>query len=150
MTLGTFACILAMQRGDEMIEDIDQLAGLSQNNLPMAFVLAMLMFSLAGIPPLAGFWAKVYVFLPAVKAGLYPARHHRCDRQRHRRLLLPAHRQDHVLRRTPGKIRTDLRQTRFGDGLGAAVHFRLRYSSVGNTDYRRCGSCREISATVTR
>lgn len=72
MTLGTFACILAMQRGDEMIEDIDQLAGLSQNNLPMAFVLAMLMFSLAGIPPLAGFWAKVYVFLPAVKAGLYP------------------------------------------------------------------------------
>ena len=72
MTLGTFACILAMQRGDEMIEDIDQLAGLSQTNLPMAFVLAMLMFSLAGIPPLAGFWAKVYVFLPAIQAGLYP------------------------------------------------------------------------------
>ncbi|MCH9806442.1 MAG: NADH-quinone oxidoreductase subunit NuoN [Alphaproteobacteria bacterium] len=72
MTLGTFACILAMQRGDEMIEDIDQLAGLSQNNLPMAFVLAMLMFSLAGIPPLAGFWGKLYVFLPAINAGLYP------------------------------------------------------------------------------
>jgi len=72
MTLGTFACILAMQRGDEMIEDIDQLAGLAQNNLTMAFVLAMLMFSLAGIPPLAGFWAKVYVFWPAVQAGLYP------------------------------------------------------------------------------
>ena len=72
MTLGTFACILAMQRGQDMIEDIDQLAGLAQNNLPMAFVLAMLMFSLAGIPPLAGFWAKVYVFWPAIKAGLYP------------------------------------------------------------------------------
>ncbi len=72
MTLGTFACILAMQRGDEMIEDIDQLAGLAQNNLLLAFTLAMLMFSLAGIPPLAGFWAKVYVFWPAVQAGLYP------------------------------------------------------------------------------
>jgi NADH-quinone oxidoreductase subunit N len=72
MTLGTFACILAMRRGDEMIEDIDQLAGLAQNNLPLAFTLGMLMFSLAGIPPLAGFWAKVYVFWPAIKAGLYP------------------------------------------------------------------------------
>lgn len=72
MTLGTFACILAMQRGDEMIEEIDQLAGLAQNNLLMAFTLAMLMFSLAGIPPLAGFWAKVYVFWPAIEAGLYP------------------------------------------------------------------------------
>ncbi|MEQ8825626.1 MAG: NADH-quinone oxidoreductase subunit NuoN [Filomicrobium sp.] len=72
MTLGTFACILAMQRGDDMIEEIDQLAGLAQNNLPMAFALAMLMFSLAGIPPLAGFWAKVYVFWPAIQAGLYP------------------------------------------------------------------------------
>ncbi|MFA9472997.1 MAG: NADH-quinone oxidoreductase subunit NuoN [Filomicrobium sp.] len=72
MTLGTFACILSMQRGDEMVEDIDQLAGLAQNNLLLAFTLAMLMFSLAGIPPLAGFWAKVYVFWPAVQAGLYP------------------------------------------------------------------------------
>ena len=72
MTLGTFACILAMQRGDEMVEEIDQLAGLAQTNLPMAFTLGMLMFSLAGIPPLAGFWAKVYVFWPAIQAGLYP------------------------------------------------------------------------------
>lgn len=72
MTLGAFACILAMQRGDEMIEEIDQLAGLAQNNLLMAFAFGMLMFSLAGIPPLAGFWAKVYVFWPAIKAGLYP------------------------------------------------------------------------------
>jgi len=72
MTLGTFACILAMRRGDEMIEDIDQLSGLAQTNLPMAFTLAMLMFSLAGIPPLAGFFAKFYVFGAAVEAGLYP------------------------------------------------------------------------------
>ncbi|MEO1282473.1 MAG: NADH-quinone oxidoreductase subunit NuoN [Pseudomonadota bacterium] len=71
MTLGTFACILAMRRGDQMVEDIDELAGLSQNNLPMAFVLATLMFSLAGIPPLAGFWGKFYVFAAAMKEGLY-------------------------------------------------------------------------------
>lgn len=72
MTLGTFACVLAMRRGGEPVEDIDQLAGLAQTNLGMAAVLGVLMFSLAGIPPLAGFWAKWYVFLPAIKAGLYP------------------------------------------------------------------------------
>jgi len=72
MTLGTFACILAMRRKDEMVEDIPELAGLAQTNLPMAFVLAMLMFSLAGIPPLAGFWGKFYVFAAAIKAELYP------------------------------------------------------------------------------
>lgn len=72
MTLGTFAVILAMRRGDDMIEEIDQLSGLAQTNLPMAFTMAMLMFSLAGIPPLAGFFAKLYVFGAAVEAGLYP------------------------------------------------------------------------------
>ena len=72
MTLGTFACILAMRRGEAMVEDVTELAGLSQNNLPMAFLLAMLLFSLAGIPPLAGFFAKFYVFLAAIQAGLYP------------------------------------------------------------------------------
>jgi len=72
MTLGTFACILAMRRNDEMIEEIDQLSGLAQTNLPMAFTFGMLMFSLAGIPPLAGFFAKLYVFGAAVQAGLYP------------------------------------------------------------------------------
>ena len=71
MTLGTFACILAMRRGDASIEDIDQLAGLAQRSPGMAFALAMLMFSFAGIPPLAGFFAKFYVFLPAISAGLY-------------------------------------------------------------------------------
>ena len=52
-----------------MVEDIDELAGLAQTNLGMAIVLAILMFSLAGIPPLAGFFAKFYVFLAAVKEG---------------------------------------------------------------------------------
>ena len=54
-----------------MTEDIDELSGLAQNNLALATVLAILMFSLAGIPPLAGFFAKLYVFLAAIKAGLY-------------------------------------------------------------------------------
>jgi len=71
MTLGTFACILAMRRNGRMVEDIDQLSGLSSTSPLMAFLLAMLVFSLAGIPPLAGFFAKFYVFLAAIHAGLY-------------------------------------------------------------------------------
>ncbi|MEX2319533.1 MAG: NADH-quinone oxidoreductase subunit NuoN [Bauldia sp.] len=71
MTLGTFACILSMRRGDEMVENIDDLAGLSRTSPVMAFMLGMLLFSLAGIPPLAGFFAKFYVFLAAIQAGLY-------------------------------------------------------------------------------
>jgi len=71
MTLGTFACILAMRRDGRMVEDIDQLSGLSSTSPLMAFMLAMLLFSLAGIPPLAGFFAKFYVFLAAIHTGLY-------------------------------------------------------------------------------
>ena len=71
MTLGTFACILAMRRKGRMVEDIDQLSGLSSTSPMMAFLLAMLLFSLAGIPPLAGFFAKFYVFLAAINSGLY-------------------------------------------------------------------------------
>ncbi len=71
MTVGAFACILAMQGKDGMHEDIGSLAGLAKNNLPMAFVLAMILFSMAGIPPLAGFFAKFYVFAAAIDAKLY-------------------------------------------------------------------------------
>jgi NADH-quinone oxidoreductase subunit N len=71
MTLGAFACILAMRRADGAVEEIDELAGLAQHNLPMAFILAMLLFSLAGVPPLAGFFAKFFVFLAAINAKLY-------------------------------------------------------------------------------
>ncbi len=70
MTLGTFACILSMRRAEGMVEGIDELAGLSKNQPMVAFLLAMLMFSMAGIPPLAGFFAKFYVFAAAVNAGL--------------------------------------------------------------------------------
>lgn len=71
MTLGTFACILSMRRKIGMVEEIGDLAGLAATNPGMAFFLAMLLFSLAGVPPLAGFFAKFYVFLAAIKAGLY-------------------------------------------------------------------------------
>jgi NADH-quinone oxidoreductase subunit N len=71
MTLGAFACILAMRRAGDAVETISDLAGLARTNGPMAFLFAMLLFSLAGIPPLAGFFAKFYVFLAAIKAGLY-------------------------------------------------------------------------------
>ena len=70
--IGIFACILAMRRGEHMVENISDLAGLARTRPAYAFVFAMLMFSLAGIPPLAGFFAKFYVFLAAVNAGLYP------------------------------------------------------------------------------
>jgi NADH-quinone oxidoreductase subunit N len=71
MTLGSFACVIAMRRGGRQVEEIDDLAGLARTDRGLAFVLAMLMFSLAGIPPLAGFFAKYFVFLAAVQAGLY-------------------------------------------------------------------------------
>jgi NADH-quinone oxidoreductase subunit N len=72
MTLGSFAAVLAMRRADEMDETIGSLAGLSQTNLPLAVAFAALLFSMAGIPPLAGFFAKFYVLDAAIKAGLTP------------------------------------------------------------------------------
>src|SRR5246500_1458629 len=71
MTLGTFAVILSMRRATGMVENVDQLAGLARTHPTMAFFMAMLLFSMAGIPPLAGFFAKFYVFVAAIHAGLY-------------------------------------------------------------------------------
>lgn len=72
MTLGAFAVVLCMRRESGPVEGIDDLAGLATTNPGMAATLAIMMFSLAGIPPLAGFWGKYYVFLAAVKANLWP------------------------------------------------------------------------------
>ena len=71
MTLGVFAVILSMRRDGKFVATIGDLAGLARTHPTMAFFMAMLLFSLAGIPPLAGFFAKFYVFLAAIKAGLY-------------------------------------------------------------------------------
>lgn len=70
MTLGTFACILSLRRSDAMFENISDLSGLARTHPMMAFCLAMMMFSLAGIPPLAGFFAKFAVFNAAIQANL--------------------------------------------------------------------------------
>src|SRR5260221_3322801 len=71
MTLGAFACTLSMRRDGQMVEQIADLAGLARTKPTMAFLFAMLLFSLAGIPPLAGFFAKFYVFLAAIKAVVF-------------------------------------------------------------------------------
>lgn len=70
-TVGVFACVLAMRRNGRQVEEIADLAGLGRTNKLMAFVMSMLMLSLAGIPPLAGFFGKLFVFLAAVKSGLF-------------------------------------------------------------------------------
>jgi NADH-quinone oxidoreductase subunit N len=71
MNLGTFACILCMRQKDVMVEEIEDLKGLSKTHPMMALALAIFMFSMAGIPPLAGFFGKLYIFLSAIEAGLY-------------------------------------------------------------------------------
>jgi NADH-quinone oxidoreductase subunit N len=73
MTLGSFLCMLQMRDKDgQPIESIASLSGLSQSRKGLAAALAIFMFSLAGIPPLFGFWAKFVVFDAAVAAGLLP------------------------------------------------------------------------------
>ena len=71
MTLGAFAVILAIKRDGQAFEEISDFAGLSRTNPLLAFFFAMFLFSLAGAPPLAGFFAKWYVFVAAIKAGLF-------------------------------------------------------------------------------
>jgi NADH-quinone oxidoreductase subunit N len=70
MTLGSFACVIAMRRNGRQVEAIADLSGLARTDKTLALVLALLMFSLAGIPPLAGFFAKYFVFMAAIKANL--------------------------------------------------------------------------------
>lgn len=69
MSLGAFGCVLLMQRDGVAVENIEELGGASRQHPLFAALLAILMFSLAGIPPLAGFFGKFYVFLAAMKAG---------------------------------------------------------------------------------
>jgi NADH-quinone oxidoreductase subunit N len=70
MTVGTWAVILCMRRRGRMLEGISDLAGLSQSQPGLALALAIFMFALSGVPPTAGFFAKLYVFLAAINAQL--------------------------------------------------------------------------------
>ena len=70
MTVGTFGVVLALRRRGQSLEQIDDFAGLGNDQPMLALATAIFMFSLAGIPPLAGFFGKLYVFIAAVEAGL--------------------------------------------------------------------------------
>lgn len=71
ISVGAFACVLHMRRKGEYLEDISELAGLAESRPRLAAVLALFMLSMAGIPPLAGFFGKFYVFLAAIESELY-------------------------------------------------------------------------------
>jgi NADH-quinone oxidoreductase subunit N len=71
MSLGAFACIIAMRRDGKQVERIADLGGLAKTDLGLATLLAIFMFSMAGIPPFAGFFGKLYVFLAAVQSGMW-------------------------------------------------------------------------------
>jgi NADH-quinone oxidoreductase subunit N len=72
MNVGVFAFILTMERDGQPVESVPDLAGLSRTRPAQALAIAILMFSLAGLPPLVGFFAKFFVFKAAVDAGLVP------------------------------------------------------------------------------
>ena len=71
MNVGTFTCILSMRQNGQAVEDIDDLAGFGKTHPRMGFAMLIFMFSMAGIPPLAGFFGKLYVFLAAIQEGLF-------------------------------------------------------------------------------
>ena len=71
MTVGTFGCIMAMRRKGHQVEQIADLAGLAGRDPLLALAFSVFMFSMAGIPPLSGFFGKLYVFLAAVQGGLW-------------------------------------------------------------------------------
>ena len=71
MNLGLFSCLLMMKRNNEYYEDIEDLSGLSKNHPLLSVSLLVILFSLAGIPPLAGFFAKFYIFKSVLEQSMY-------------------------------------------------------------------------------
>jgi len=71
MNLGAFGCIFMMKRENVYYENINDLSGLSKNHPILAFSFLIILFSLAGIPPLAGFFAKFYIFMSVIEAQMY-------------------------------------------------------------------------------
>ena len=96
MTLGAFGMILLLSRAGFEAEELDDFRGLNQRSRWFAFVMLVIMFSLAGIPPAVGFLAKLAVLQAALRGGLRLARRLRRADERDRRVLLPAHREAHV------------------------------------------------------
>ena len=71
MNLGLFSCLLMLKRNDQYYETLDDLSGLSKNHPLLSLSLLVILFSLAGIPPLAGFFAKFYVFMAVIEQSMY-------------------------------------------------------------------------------
>jgi NADH-quinone oxidoreductase subunit N len=71
MNLGLFSCLLMMKRNEKYFETIDDLSGLSKNHPVLSLSLLVILFSLAGIPPLAGFFAKFYIFKSVIEQSMY-------------------------------------------------------------------------------
>jgi len=71
MNLGIFACVFLMKRDGKYCEDLNDLSGISKSNPILSISLLIILFSLAGIPPLAGFFAKFYVFIAVIESKMY-------------------------------------------------------------------------------
>jgi len=71
MNLGLFSCLFMMKRNNEYFEDIEDLSGLSKNHPLLSLSFLIILFSLAGIPPLAGFFAKFYIFKSVLEQSMY-------------------------------------------------------------------------------
>ena len=71
MNLGLFSCLFMLKRNNNYYENIDDLSGLSKNHPLLSLSLLIILFSLAGIPPMAGFFAKFYVFTAVIKQEMY-------------------------------------------------------------------------------
>ena len=71
MNLGFFSCLFMLKRDDKFHEEIDDLSGLSKNHPLISLSLLVILFSLAGIPPLAGFFAKFYIFKAVLDQSMY-------------------------------------------------------------------------------
>ena len=71
MNLALFSCLLMLKRNNQYYEEIDDLSGLSKNHPLLSLSLLVILFSLAGIPPLAGFFAKFYIFKAVIEQSMY-------------------------------------------------------------------------------
>ena len=71
MNLAFFSCLLMIRKNENYYENIDDLAGLSKNHPIISLSLLIILFSLAGIPPMAGFFAKFYIFMSVIEQSMY-------------------------------------------------------------------------------
>ena len=71
MNLGLFSCLFMLKRNDEYFESIEDLSGMSKNHPLISLSLLIMLFSLAGIPPLAGFFAKFYIFKAVIEQSMF-------------------------------------------------------------------------------